>query len=344
MSGPFDPAIVVVVDEPSKVGEARRIATTLGARNGLNEEQCGKLAIVVTEAATNLLKHAQGGNLAIQSVDCGRLVGVEILALDTGPGMSDIARSLEDGFSSAGSAGNGLGAIARLSDDFDLHSQPGVGTVLRARIWSDAQRTTHAIPRLEIDAVSVAYPGESVSGDGYATAENSERTVIMVADGLGHGRLAAEAAEKAIEVFHANTGGSPAEILEAANLALRGTRGAAMAIALIDHEMSEVRYAGIGNISAALINPRSGRSTSMVSRNGIIGHTKHKVQEFAYAWARDLLLVMYSDGLTSHWQLERYQGLLLRSPGVIAGALYRDFSRGRDDATVLVARDREASF
>jgi hypothetical protein len=68
-----------------------------------------------------------------------------------------------------------------------------------------------------------------------------------------------------------------------------------------------------------------------------------KVQEFSYPWARDLLLIMNSDGLTSHWHLERHAGLMFKVPALIASVLYRDFSRGRDDLTVLVAREREAS-
>lgn len=343
MTNPFDPSVVVTVDESSRVSQARRIATTLGGHIGLDEEQRGKLALVVTEAATNLLKHAGGGDLIVQGIECWRGTGVEILAVDKGPGIGDVSRSMTDGFSTAGSAGNGLGAIARLSDDFDLHSHPGLGTALLARLWSASLLTVRKTPGLEVDGVSVAYPGETVCGDGWSVVETPDQSLTMVVDGLGHGRQAAEAARDAIEVFRAQADRSPAEILGAAHSALRSTRGAAMAIALVDRRRDEVRFAGVGNIAAVLLDPRSGRTTSMVSRNGIVGHTMHKVQEFTYPWARDLLLVMNSDGLTSHWQLERYPGLMLRSPGLIAGVLYRDFKRGRDDVTVLVARDGEAS-
>lgn len=342
MIGPFDPAFVISIDEPSKVGEARRIALGLGERIGLGEERRGRLAIVATEAATNLIKHAGGGVLIVQEVEHPGMAGVELLAIDKGPGMVDVGRSMEDGYSTAGSAGNGLGAVARLSDEFDLHTQPSLGTVVLARFWSALPARSSEASGLEYAAVSIPYPGEPVCGDAWAVAESSGRSLAVVVDGLGHGLHAAEAAQLALEVFRASVHRSPAEILAEAHSALRSTRGAAMAIAAIDREKQEVCYAGVGNIAGALISPGTGRVTNMVSRNGIVGHTMHKAHEFLYPWARDLLLVMNSDGLTSHWQLERYAGLMVRSPGVLAGVLYRDFARGRDDLTVLVARERGA--
>ena len=77
----------------------------------------------------------------------------------------------------------------------------------------------------------------------------------------------------------------------------------------------------------------------MVSHNGTVGHVTRKVQEFVYPWLPGALVIMHSDGLGTQWSLERYPGLALRDPALIAGVLYRDFQRGRDDVTVLVARE-----
>src|SRR6185312_3406819 len=156
-----------------------------------------------------------------------------------------------------------------------------------------------------------------------------------------HGPQATEAAEAAVEAFHAGAALGPAGILNAAHVALRGTRGAAMGVALIDREKHEVRYAGVGNICGLLVNPDSSRAANLASRNGTVGHTVPKVQEFTYPWTPGFVLVMHSDGLGTHWQLDRYAGLTSRHPSLLAGILYRDFKRGRDDVTVLVARDRE---
>jgi hypothetical protein len=100
-----------------------------------------------------------------------------------------------------------------------------------------------------------------------------------------------------------------------------------------------VRYAGLGNISASIVSPVSPReSKNLVSYNGIAGHEARKIQEFAYEWPSGALLVVHSDGLSGRWDLARYPGLSLRDPSVVAGVLYRDFSRGRDDAIVVVVR------
>jgi hypothetical protein len=78
----------------------------------------------------------------------------------------------------------------------------------------------------------------------------------------------------------------------------------------------------------------------MVSRNGTAGHIAPKVQEFHYPVPSGAIMVMFSDGLGTHWDLRAYPGLLQRSAAVIAGVLYRDFSRRKDDVTVVVARER----
>src|SRR6266545_1825047 len=128
---------------------------------------------------------------------------------------------------------------------------------------------------------------------------------------------------------------APAALIEFAHGALRSTRGAALAVADLDLSR-EVRYAGIGNISGVLNAP--GAVRHMVSHSGIVGHEACKIQEFVYPWSQDALLIMHSDGLATHWNLDQYPGLAGRHPSLIAGVLYRDFTRGHDDVTVIVAK------
>ncbi len=342
MISAIDSSVVLTLDEASKAGEARRFAKGMANGLGFNETDCGRLAIVVTEIATNLYKHAKGGELILSSRDEEGLSSLEILALDHGPGMADLGRCIVDGFSTAGSPGNGLGAIMRLSSTFDIYSSTATGTVLAARL----RQATAADDRetgMEVGVVNLAVAGEEVCGDAWAVSEQPGRSVILVVDGLGHGLLAADAAREAVSSFRKHAFQSLEQILRAAHEALKKTRGAAMAVASVDHTKREVRFAGIGNICGAILPPEDAKSTSMVSHNGTVGHTLRKVQEFTYPWSPESLLVMHSDGLATHWQLGRYPGLAARSPSVIAGALFRDFRRTRDDVTVLVARGRESS-
>src|SRR4051794_4187184 len=120
---------ILSIDDSSKVGEARRVAVALAKGSGFDETGRGRVALVATGAATNLFKHAVGGQLIVQPLESGRRQGLEFLSLDRGPGIADVDRCLFDGFSTAGSSGHGLGAILRLSSSFDIDSVPGIGTV-----------------------------------------------------------------------------------------------------------------------------------------------------------------------------------------------------------------------
>lgn len=324
------------VTDPSGAGEARRRVTALAQALGFGETDAGRAALAATEAATNLAKHARGGGVVIVR-PCGRgpARGVELLAVDRGPGVRSVGEALRDGFSTAGSPGTGLGALQRMSDEFDLFSTAGQGTVLLSRVW--AADPGPADVEMSIGAVSVAKPGEPVCGDGWSSAHLPARCLLVCADGLGHGPEAAMASAAAARAFDRHAGEGPAPLLERMHGALRATRGAAVAVAEVDLAARVVRYAGVGNIAATLWAP--GETRSLVSHNGIVGHEMRKVQVFEYPFPPQGLLVMHSDGVSTRWQLEKYPGLALRDPAVVAAVLYRDFCRGRDDATVVVARE-----
>ncbi|HEV8293460.1 MAG TPA: anti-sigma regulatory factor, partial [Tepidisphaeraceae bacterium] len=121
------------ITDASQVAEARRRAAAVAAGLGFNDGDVGRAALVATEAATNLFKHGRKGELMIRSAeDPGE--GIEILALDHGPGFANLGDCMRDGYSTAGSPGTGLGAMRRASSAFDIHSVPGRGTVLVSQI------------------------------------------------------------------------------------------------------------------------------------------------------------------------------------------------------------------
>ncbi|MBP7146926.1 MAG: SpoIIE family protein phosphatase [Acidobacteria bacterium] len=322
------------VSEPSLVGEARRAMARLARTIGCSEHERGRAELVVTELATNLARHAGGGEVLMRALD-GEGPGLEVLALDRGPGMADIAACLRDGFSTTGSPGTGLGAVQRLVDEFALHSKPGVGTAILARLFLSP---APAARRVDLGAVCVALRGEQVSGDAWAEQVQGPRLRLALVDGLGHGADAAAAARAAIETFRAQGGRSPAEIVERMHEALRATRGAAAAVAELDANAREVRYAGVGNTVGVISDGEWTRN--MVSMNGTLGHAIRRVTEYSYPWPQGALVVLHSDGIGRGWQIGRYAGLAAKPAALIAGVLYRDFARGRDDASVLVARAR----
>jgi anti-sigma regulatory factor (Ser/Thr protein kinase) len=325
--------------DPSQIGEVRRAVAALTTRLGFDEERRGKAAIVVSEAATNLVKHAREGVVLLRPLESDNGPGIELLALDRGPGMTDLEQCLSDAFSTAGTSGNGLGAIARMSDFADFYSRPPGGTAILARLWLRPTPSFNRPCRFEEGVVSVPLFGEEVCGDSWATTWEQGRCLVLVADGLGHGPFAAEASLAAVRIFLASARLGPGEALQAAHLALRGTRGAAVAIAELDFDAGVVRFAGVGNIAGVVVDGASSRS--LVSHNGTVGHNAHKFQEFNYPFPKGALLVMHSDGLASRWGLGPYPRLAAHDPGLVAAVLYRDFQRSRDDVTVLVAREHQ---
>ena len=335
-------SVRIVVEERSQTAEARRIARAMAEKIGLDQDQVERVAIVVTEASTNLLKHASGGEILVRSTgedDPNAHPELEILVLDRGPGMANPNQCLQDGFSTGGSPGQGLGAIARLSAESDCYSDVGRGTALLARwIAPGSQETVTAhSAALRIGAVNVNKPGQEVCGDSWGVEQNENECVVLVADGLGHGLEAQAASLEAVRMLHVNPNLPPGELLDRVHLAL-AVRAALRSV----WRESTVRkgtltFAGVGNVSAQIYSGAQA-GQHLVSINGTAGHQVQRIREFTYPWPADGMLVMHSDGLSTNAGLEKHSGLALHDPSLIAAVLYRDFTRRNDDATVVVAK------
>jgi anti-sigma regulatory factor (Ser/Thr protein kinase) len=306
----------------------------LAERLGFSEEQRERVAIIASEFTSNVVKHAASGFLIAQACDDAEGAGIELIALDRGPGIRDLTRALQDGHSTAGSAGTGLGAAQRLADVFHVYSRPGNGTVALARITPRLETGCRAI------ACGLAQPldGECECGDGYAWRENGMRASVLLADGLGHGPGAAAAASRAIEVFRAMGAISAQGSVEAVHARLRSTRGAAIAVAHLDIPRGKVDFSGIGNITGALVE--RGQTRRMLSDHGTAGHVAGRIRSLAYPFSTSPLLILHSDGLRSGWDLTTYPGLSEAHPALVAAVLLRDWKRGRDDASVIALRWR----
>jgi anti-sigma regulatory factor (Ser/Thr protein kinase) len=325
----------IPVFEESQIGFARRCVLEMCQRVGGDEMFCGKAAIVVTEMARNLVRHGQGGEIVVREVASARTPGLELLALDCGPGMRNIAECLRDGFSSAGTAGTGLGAIKRLSDRCEVFSQPERGTVIWSSLLPSAE-TSSGTPSFETSGISIPVAREEICGDAWEVVETAGVLRVMVVDGLGHGPFAGEAAREAALVFRSQTKMGVGSTLKLIDQALIKTRGAAGAIVELCPAQGHVTVAGVGNISMRLLN--NGQSKSFGCDNGTLGTGLSRIREVTEPWRPGSVLVMHSDGLKAHWTHDEYPGLSRRHPGLLAGLLYRDFRRERDDVTVMVAR------
>lgn len=336
MGGPA--SIAFVVTDQSHVGEVRRRANALGVEAGLSESERGTLAVVATETATNLAHHASHGVIMLRHLG-EPAAGVEILALDKAPGIRDLGTAMADGFSTAGTAGHGLGAIRRMAGEFDLYSSLESGTALLARVYAGARRAPAPTDPGTDGVVCLPLGSERACGDAWLVHRMPGRTLVVLADGLGHGSDAARAADTAIRTARAHARHAPARIIEAAHDAMRSTRGAALAVAVIVPSEQRLTFAGVGNVAGVIVSHDAAKS--LASLNGTVGHEMRAVREFVHPWTARDCLVMHTDGVRARWQLGTYPGLVVRHPALIAGTLFRDFSRGSDDATVLAVRTRE---
>ena len=325
--------ILVNVDDRSQVAEGRRAAADLTRALGFDAAASGNVAIAVTEAATNIIKHAGRGKLVLRSLERSGIGGLEVLALDRGPGIANLANSLRDGHSTSGSLGTGLGALSRLSSVMDVYSQPGKGTALRLEFWAHPEPKPHGP---EIGAICLPKAGEVVSGDAWGVEVERGDCSLLIVDGLGHGADAARAARVATEVLEKHPSAPPAEVLQLQHLALAATRGAAAAVARFNNSQPQGVFAGVGNIASRVESATARRQ--LVSHNGTLGHALRKVQEFRFDFPEDAVLILHTDGLSSHWTLADYPGLMAKHPALIAGVLYRDHDRGRDDVSVVAIR------
>jgi anti-sigma regulatory factor (Ser/Thr protein kinase) len=328
----------ISVDDLSQPGEARRAASLMATELGFDDVKRGEVEIIVTELARNIVVHGSGGHLLLAAWKEGSQKRMDIIAIDKGPGVANVSAALEDGFSTAGTAGTGLGAVSRLASTFEIFTRTKLGTAVLARVSVGAKQQSP----LAMGGLSVPMPNETSCGDAFATAHSSSRSVCMLVDGSGHGPQAAEAAAEALSVFEKYHSDSPAEIMDRLHSALKGTRGAAAAVAEIQHHSDTVVYCGIGNIAGLVVQADTDLTRNMLSQNGVVGHQVEQLTEFTYPWFSDSAMILHSDGLDRQWNLEAYPGLINKDPALIAAVLYRDHNRSRDDASVLVALARGA--
>ncbi|MCQ4041088.1 SpoIIE family protein phosphatase [Streptantibioticus rubrisoli] len=308
---------------------------------GLGADRTADADLAATELATNLLRHAGGGRILIDTADDGRPV-VQMLAVDHGPGIRDVAAALRDGYSTTTSLGAGLGACRRIADTFDLHTAPGRGTVVLVRMAD--RRTTRraeaapAVRPVRVGGVHVPLVGETC-GDAWACVPGRDRLTLVLADGLGHGPEGARASAAAVDELRRVPDLPPVEMLRRLDDALRGTRGAAVALAQLAQHTGHMLFAGVGNVGARLRTERGWQP--LLSRPGIVGaYRPAVVPERQLPWKDGGLLILHSDGLPSRWAPPEDSYLDHRDPAVIAAVVLRDASSSarpaRDDTTVAV--------
>jgi anti-sigma regulatory factor (Ser/Thr protein kinase) len=317
------------VEDPSAAAACRSAAAALAGRLEFPEARADQLTLAVTEAATNLHKHAAQGSMLLRIAREESRPGIELVTIDAGPGFRDTDAALRDGHSTSGTLGIGLGAIQRLADFYDVYSVPGHGTALVARFWPVPLAVTAPFAGL-VRPIT----GETECGDVFGAAEADGRMTGVLCDGLGHGPLAASAALEAVSAVLEDPQGTPSALVERAHRRMSHTRGGAIGVVQVTGE--RVLFAGLGNIAATVLV--DGTRKGMLSVPGIAGHQARTIRQFEYTAPPGAALVLHSDGLSGRWDPAAFPGLHQRDPLVIAATLLANAGSHRDDAGVLVLK------
>ncbi|QSB13214.1 SpoIIE family protein phosphatase [Natronosporangium hydrolyticum] len=329
----------VPIDHESAVAYASGLARERAADYQLSGGLIEQAAVVASELASNIYKHAAGGFLLLGPAAPG--AGLHIWALDTGPGMADLQQCLVDGYSTTGTLGAGLGAVRRMATDAAIWSRPAQGTVISARLHA-GRGGPATLPGIDAAAFCLAADlgrdlsgDDMVPGDAYAFAEPPAGATLLVVDGLGHGPDAAAAASAAVTAFGAQADQPLPGLLTYLHRALRGTRGAAATVLRIHPD--RIDSCGVGNISGVIL--RAGRpGQQLVGQPGTLGVRIPAPQVRPYQLRAGDTLVLFSDGITSHWWREADGEVLYQPPGTLLGYLAGWHRCRHDDATAVALR------
>ncbi len=324
-----------MIDEAS-TSLARELVRQEGAALSMPRDPVEALATVASELAWNQLRHARHGQMVVRRISRAGVAGLEVIADDRGPGIADPTAALcESGpGNSSGSLGAGLSGSRRLADEMDLDVRWGEGTCVWARKFA-----APVDRRREVAVLGRSCEEGPVSGDDGGFVRAYDGLLLGVADGLGHGEPAREAADRAIATLYEHPALPTGDIIETCDRALAGTRGAVMAAARLSEPGGALEVSCAGDTSTAVYGYRQAQRFPCASR--VLGHAgqrPHRLPPKRAVLQRHDVLVMFTDGLLSRAQLSDDRALRAQHPLVIAHHLLRQFLRGYDDALVLVAR------
>lgn len=326
----------VEILHPSNVGAARVGFRTLAESIGFDPVACEEVALVTTELATNLIKHAQGGKLTLTPLDDGGRVGLEIESRDSGPGIADVEQALADRFSTTGTRGTGLGGVNRLMDELDITSKHGRGTRIACRKWVRQHPSSiRPCPLAFGVATRPRQPGAD-NGDAFVVKQWAESALVGVIDGLGHGQFAHCAAQAARQYVESHFDLPLDQIFRGAGRACRATRGVVMALARFDWGQGQLAFASVGNIEARVFP--SSELFPFAIRRGVIGLNAPSPVVTEHPWSPGNVLVLHSDGLRTHWSCKDFPGVAEQPAQTLAQEFLRLLAKEEDDATVIVVR------
>lgn len=304
---------------------------------GFAPVECEEIGLAVTELASNLTKHAGGGEIRLLAIEADSRVGIQIESEDNGPGISDVERAVTDGYSTAGSLGAGLGTVNRLMDELEFRARPhSAGLHVVCQRWLRSRVKNFPVRWLEFGAATRACRMLPENGDAIILRQWEGHALTGVIDGLGHGQFAKKASQAARQYIEQHFDQPLTSLFRGVGRTCRATRGVVMALARFDFARQTLAVASIGNVEVRLIGGTE--RPGFVVRRGVLGLNAPDPVVTEHPWTSTSILIVHSDGLRAHWQGDEFQNLAREAPGIIALQLLRKFGKTEDDATVVVAK------
>ena len=320
----------------SAAKKARDFAVQLGFATRDAEE----ISLVVSELATNLIKHAGGGDLQFSPLESSGRTGIQITSEDRGPGIPALDVALTDGYSTVGTLGKGLGAVNRLMDELEFSPRPGAGQRIVCQRWMRPTATAGLRRWLEFGVATRPHRNCSENGDAFVIRQWDGHALAGVIDGVGHGSFAQRASQTARHYLEQHFDQPLETLFRGVDRACRATRGVVMGLARFEQQRQEFTAAIVGNVEMHLLG--SPAPLRLMIRRGIVGLSgAPKPVPTTHAWTPTSVLVVHSDGVSPKWQTGANLALVAsQPPGLIAHRLLELGGRLEDDATVLVVRNK----
>ncbi len=291
--------------------------------------------LVITELGSNLVKYAGGGEIIFRF--SGLSGFIEIMAYDQGPGIKNFTKSFEDGYSTGGSSGSGLGAIKRFSSKLIFASIPGDFTCFYAQLKNkDAPKKP--LSHFDHHWINFAIPGQKTSGDWTGIEETKEETHFLLMDGLGHGSEAADSSTSVGNYFRRNFNLSPESLWEGMFQEANAKRGGVLGFGEIHHEKEELTFFGMGNVQAAIYQYGE-KPKHLISKSGLFGKDQNLPKPQILPFPKGAILVLHSDGLSNVTSKDFPSELYGKESPVIAAYLMHKKIRNTDDASILIIKN-----
>ena len=328
--------VSVSVSSPAHIRSASEQAREYSVRLGFSAIESEEIALAVAELASNLIKHAGGGEIQVKPMDSDNRIGIQIVSEDDGPGLPDAEKALTDGYSTAGTLGAGLGAVNRLMDQVEFSCPPAGGLRVTCRRFI-RPASCLGQRQLEFGAATRSYRLLPENGDAFIIKQWEGHALAGIIDGLGHGELAQRAAQTARHYVEHHFDQSLPNLFVGVGRVCRTTRGVVMALARFDLANKKLQVASVGNVETRLLGEAP---FSPVVRRGIVGvSSAPNPVPTEHPWGANSILVLHSDGIQSRWTWGDIPAAGNEKPAVIARRLLELYGRIEDDATVLVARN-----